>query len=237
MFQQVQGTVQSINSRETNGKFGPGFQFFIDIQDDTGNTITVSSNGKKPDPAGKGSDGNWRSITVGAVIHALYTVNGQYNNSKASQITVLQDGGPSTAQAPAPANPAASQPHQAPQGGGNFDAKTLGIKAGRAVNVAAQLVAAGIVTDVESGLREAIRLEVLSDKYYTKIYASEQEKLTAKAQPAANSTQHTSSAAAPQQAPAQQQAAQQAPVQQQAPQQSAPTQPPVSDGFDDDIPF
>ena len=60
-MQVTQGYITDIGSRETNGKFGPGFQFFVTLD----NNIKVSLNGKKPSPCGKDAGGNWKSFGVG----------------------------------------------------------------------------------------------------------------------------------------------------------------------------
>lgn len=57
------------------------------------------------------------------------------------------------------------------------DSRTSDIKRGRAVNVAVELFAGGVVEKLEDGLRQAVRLEVLSDAYYDRLYEEEKQAL------------------------------------------------------------
>lgn len=247
------GYITGVNSRETNGKFGPGFQFFVELD----NGLTVSLNGKKSTPCGKDAQGNWAGFGIGGYIECVYVQNGEYNNSKSSDVTVTLPGTPyyhdGGGAAPAPqqapqrqAAPPQRQGQPAPQRPAGPAAgpsnKTLEIKAGRACNNAALLLSCGNVSTIEDGLKEAIRLEVLSDNYYQKIYDKAQAELSGNAPPVDTPPQQTAPAPNPAPSrPAPQPRPQFQPAQAPSPAPQQPAQPPVNqfedDGFDDDIPF
>lgn len=222
-FLQTQGTVTDIKViPKHSDQYGPYNQFFVDLD----NGLSLSLKGSKPSPNGKGPDGKWQTFGVGGQISAFYTQNGEYNNTKSGQVTVLNQGNSGAVQqsAPQPSGTATvGGPPAAPAAGTpSLGGKTLEIKAGRAVNVASNLFVAGHVKTVEDGLREAVRLEVLADKYYGRLYEEEKQKIEAPA-----------SAPQPQPQPVPQ------PAPQPEPQPNAVSN--LPDGgepaFDDDIPF
>ncbi len=84
-----------------------------------------------------------------------------------------EDGGRNTQSPPPPR--ATPPPHNFAIG-----EKNLQIKSGRAVNTATLLFVNKHVDTLEAGLREAIRIEVLADQWYEKVYAEELNKLKGK---------------------------------------------------------
>lgn len=171
---QTQGTVTDVQSTPTSHpQYGQQNAFRITLD----NGITVSLFGKKASPNGKDHAGNWVPITVGARISCMYiqSPDGQYNNTKAGQITVLAQGNGQAA----PNQPAAApSPQQArgaqPSGSAPIDPK---FAIGRWVNVAAHLVHAGEADDLQDGIRKAARSEVWATSHFDRILKEAKESL------------------------------------------------------------
>lgn len=146
MSEIMQGTVEKVYVNDKKeGAYGDFWPQVLVIQ---GNKYSLNSKTAKP------------IANEGDSVQFLYDVNGKYNNIQFKSFENKGGGKP--------------KPPQSNPGGG--DSRTSDIKRGRAVNVAVSLVQAGAVVadDVEGalkeGLKHAVKLEVLADKYYDKLY-------------------------------------------------------------------
>lgn len=242
----TQGYVTEIGHRETNGRYGPGYQYFLTLD----NGIKVSINGKqndngKPDsPCGKSvNDGKWTSIGVGDYIEAVYTQNGQYYNGKSSDTTVhpqgvapytVQGTGGGSAPAPSGGPTPAQRPAQSNSGGNVANGKVHGATVGMAINNAVSAFVGGKISEQDIPSFSSRLLRLASALESGRVFEQSQGGESQQAQP-------TPQPQAPVQQPAPQQAPSPAPAPAQAP---APEPAPVAadqfadtDGFDDDIPF
>lgn len=155
-----QGTVGNCEVKGPfRGNKGPFFRHGITVD---GEEFSALSNSQQP------------MASSGDIVEFTYEVNVkagvEYKNINAQSFRVTGRGAPTT-------NPARSGGSNTPPSSTGFDNRSLEIKAGRAVNNAVILFQMGHTETLDTALREAVALEVKSDKYYSRIYKEEMEKL------------------------------------------------------------
>ncbi len=254
----TQGTISNISVKDINPPDRWQNTYRLSFQLAEYPDIWFGCGGKKRPDIGIKEGSGYYNLRVGDIIQFPYTMNGEYYNVKTNTIVVVAKGNGPAAPAPSAPRPApgpAARPGPAPAGAppspaggrsggaGGFDRRTLDIKIGRSVKIAAHLYTADpqrFQGDIKAALREAVRLEALADRYYTAVYDQEAAALNTPQAAAAPAQQPAPAPVVPTPAPQPPTPPAPAPVPQQT--APAPSTPSIPDDIDaefpeDDIPF